>query len=178
MANISLPEICDVFLRLSERVSASTDQRFDPFVWMSLRRAMEELRRYIPGLDLAPNAAAARQLLQAAESSLTERHPSTALVQSLRGLAAAPHHPRLYYVVAMVCCHYDALEEAACLLRHALWIHPGYRAAQQDLEGLALYLAERREQPAVSDPSFVEEVYDEDDFDYTEYDDDEWSDLD
>jgi tetratricopeptide (TPR) repeat protein len=143
----TLEDILDAFERLADRVAGSPASRLDPFVSVSLRRACEELRRYVPGLDAPPDAEAARFLARAAYAALEDGDSREALSRSLRGLAFAPHHPGLYYAASSACFEYGAVEDAVRLLRHTLWIHPGHAAARRDLAALNAYLRARWEQP-------------------------------
>jgi tetratricopeptide (TPR) repeat protein len=143
----SLQEILDAFARLGERVSASPSSRLDPFVSISMRRACEELRRFIPGLDAPPDPEAARFLARAAYAAMEDNDAREALSRALRGLSFAPHHPGLYFVAATACFEFGAVEDALRLLRHTLWIHPGHSAARRDLEALSAYMQERWNSP-------------------------------
>ena len=143
----SLQDILDAFERLAERVSATPASRLDPFVSGSLRRACEELRRFIPGLDTPPDADAARFLSRAAYSALEDGDAREALARALRWLSFAPHHPGLFFAAATACFEYGAVEDAIRLLRHTLWIHPGHVAARRDLEALSAYMRERWSEP-------------------------------
>jgi hypothetical protein len=148
----SLQDILDAFERLAERVAASHRSRLDPFVSVSLRRACEELRRFIPGLETPPDAEAARFLARAAYAALEDNDAREALARSLRGLSFAPHHPGLFFVAASACFEFGAVEDAVRLLRHTLWIHPGHAAARRDLDALSAYLQERWNAPGVGTP--------------------------
>lgn len=153
-AHPSLQDILDAFERLADRITASPSSRLDPFVSVSLRRACEELRRYIPGLEPPPDAEAARFLARAAYAALEDNDVREALARSLRGLAFAPHHPGLFFVASSACFEFGAVEDAIRLLRHALWIHPGHAAARRDLEALTAFQKERwgsGEQPEFAD---------------------------
>jgi hypothetical protein len=143
----SLQEILDAFARLGERVSASPASRLDPFVSISMRRACEELRRFIPGLDAPPDPEAARFLARAAYAAMEDNDAREALSRALRGLSFAPHHPGLFFVAATACFEFGAVEDALRLLRHTLWIHPGHSAARRDLEALSAYMQERWNSP-------------------------------
>jgi hypothetical protein len=143
----TLQEILDAFSRLGERVSASPSSRLDPFVSISMRRACEELRRYIPGLDAPPDPEAARFLARAAYAAMEDNDAREALSRALRGLSFAPHHPGLFFVAATACFEFGAVEDALRLLRHTLWIHPGHSAARRDLEALNAYMQERWASP-------------------------------
>jgi hypothetical protein len=139
----NLQDILDAFERLAERVAVSPSSRLDPFVSSSLRRATEELRRFIPGLDTPPDSEAARFLARSAYAALEDGDSREALARALRGLSFAPHHPGLFFAAASACFEYGAVEDAIRLLRHTLWIHPGHTAARRDLEALNAYLRER-----------------------------------
>lgn len=146
-AQPSLQDILDAFERLAERVAASPGSRLDPFVSVSMRRACEELRRFIPGLDAPPDAEAARFLARAAYAAMEDNDAREALSRALRGLAFAPHHPGLFFVAASACFQFGAVEDAIRLLRHTLWIHPGHTAARRDLDSLSAYLQGRWNSP-------------------------------
>lgn len=143
----SLQDILEAFARLGERVSASPGSRLDPFVSASLRRACEELRLYIPGLDAPPDPEAARFLARAAYAAMEDNDAREALARALRGLSFAPHHPGLFFVAATACFEFGAVEDAIRLLRHTLWIHPGHSGARRDLEALSAYMQERWNTP-------------------------------
>ena len=143
----SLQDILDALERLSERTAVSPSSRLDPFISASLRRACEELRRFIPGLETPPDADAARFLARAAYAALEDGDSREALSRALRGLSFAPHHPGLFFAAASACFEYGAVEDAIRLLRHTLWIHPGHTAARRDLEALSAYMRERWSAP-------------------------------
>ena len=139
----NLQDILDAFERLAERVAVSPTSRLDPFVSASIRRATEELRRFIPGLDAPPDSDAARFLARSAYAALEDGDSREALARALRGLSFAPHHPGLFFAAASACFEYGAVEDAIRLLRHTLWIHPGHTSARRDLEALNAYMRER-----------------------------------
>ncbi len=139
----NLQDILDALERLADRVAVSPTSRLDPFVSASMRRACEELRRFIPGLDTPPDAEAARFLARSAYAALEDGDAREALARALRGLSFAPHHPGLFFAAASACFEYGAVEDAIRLLRHTLWIHPGHSAARRDLGALTAYLRER-----------------------------------
>ena len=143
----SMADILDALERLADRVAASPASRLDGFVSLSMRRACEELRRYIPGLDVPPDAEAARFMARAAHAALEDGDAREALARSLRGMSLSPHHPGLVYLAASACFEFGAVEDAVRLLRHTLWIHPGHRPARRDLSALNLYLRDRWEGP-------------------------------
>jgi hypothetical protein len=140
-------EILEALDRLADRVAEGSNARLDGFVSLSLRRAAEELRQFIPGLDPAPDSEGARYLARAANAALEDGDAREALARAIRGLAQAPHHPGLFYIAASACFEYGAVEDAVRLLRHTLWIHPGHRPARRDLSALNLYLRDRWEGP-------------------------------
>lgn len=146
-AHPTLQDILDAFERLAERVAASPASRLDPFVSVSLRRACEELRRYIPGLDAPPDPEAARFLARAAYAAMEDNDAREALARALRGLSFSPHHPGLYFVAATACFEFGAVEDAIRLLRHTLWIHPGHTSARRDLDALSAYMTDRWNAP-------------------------------
>lgn len=146
-AHPSLQDILDAFARLGERVAASPSSRLDPFVSISMRRACEELRRFIPGLDAPPDPEAARFLARAAYAAMEDNDAREALSRALRGLSFAPHHPGLFFVAATACFEFGAVEDAIRLLRHTLWIHPGHTGARRDLDALSAYMQERWNSP-------------------------------
>jgi hypothetical protein len=143
----TMQDILDAFERLSERVAAAPSSRLDPFVSASLRRACEELRRFIPGLEPPPDADAARFLSRAAYAALEDGDSREGLSRALRGLSFAPHHPGLFFAAASACFEYGAVEDAIRLLRHTLWIHPGHVSARRDMEALTAYLRDRWSEP-------------------------------
>src|SRR5262245_47174512 len=143
----TLDEILAALERLGDRVASASASRLDGFVSLSLRRACEELRRFIPGLDLPPDAEGARYMARSAHAALEDGNAREALSRALRGMALAPHHPGLFYLAASACFEFGAVEDAVRLLRHTLWIHPGHRPARRDLSALNLYLRDRWEGP-------------------------------
>ena len=142
-----MQEILDALERLADRVATGSSSRLDGFVSLSMRRACEELRRFVPGLDTPPDAEGARYLARAGHSSLEDGQAREALARALRGMSLSPHHPGLYYLAASACFEFGAVEDAMRLLRHTLWIHPGHRPARRDLSALNLYLRDRWEGP-------------------------------
>jgi hypothetical protein len=125
-------EILEAFERLAERVSSGSSSRLDGFVSLSLRRACEELRRFVPGFDTPPDAEGARFMARAANAALEDGDARETLARAVRGLSLSPHHPGLFYLAASACFEFGAVEDAMRLLRHTLWIHPGHRPARRD----------------------------------------------
>ena len=116
--------------RLAGTVAASPSSRLDPFVSVSLRRACEELRRYIPGLDSPPDPEAARFLARAAYAAMEDNDAREALARALRGLSFSPHHRA---------CSSSPPRRASSSARWrmrsgfcvTLWIHPATAAARR-----------------------------------------------
>ena len=138
-----MQDILDAFDRLAERVTIFSAARVDPFISATLRKAMKALRRYIPGLEPAPDPEAARFLLRAAYAAMENNDAREAMARALRGLSFAPHHPGLWFVVATACFEYGAVEDAIRCLQHVIWIHPGYDVARRDLKALTTYMVEQ-----------------------------------
>lgn len=135
----SLDEIAVVFAHLADRVAAERARTLDPMVRLSIARAIHELKRHIPGLDPPADAGAAAALASASADALRRGRLRAGLSRALRGLSFSPHHPELHYLAGSACLQLGAVEEAVRLLQHALWIHPGYLPARQDLEALAAF---------------------------------------
>lgn len=177
----TIPDICDAFARLSERVATDPSSCLDPFVSNSMRRAMEELRRFIPGLDMPPDRTAARFLSRAAYASIEDNDAREALSRALRGLSFQPHHPGLFFIAATACFEFGAVADGIRLLRHTLWIYPGHTDARRDLEAIVSYMEEKQPGSAPVDHEYsFEEVlgmgdaaHDRRDEEYIEEDDEE-----
>jgi tetratricopeptide (TPR) repeat protein len=133
----SLDEISTVFAHLADRVAAERGRSLDPIIRLSITRSVVELKRHIPGLYEPPDASAAAAMATAAADALRKGRLRAALSRALRGLSFSPHHPELHYLAANACLQLAAVEEAIRLLQHALWIHPGYAPAMQDLQAIA-----------------------------------------
>jgi hypothetical protein len=132
-ARPSIGEITLVLSHIADRVADDPSPRLDPILGSSLRRALEELQRFVPGLDAAPDPEAARFFRRAAEAAFHDGLHRDALARALRGLSFAPHDPNLHYLAASACFEMGAVHEAVLLLSHALWIHPGHPEARRDL---------------------------------------------
>jgi hypothetical protein len=139
----TMPEIILAFERLSERVEVSPNSRLNPLISASLGRAMEELRRFVPGLDPVPDPDAAKNLHGLAMTALNDGDARAALAHALSGLSCAPHHPQLWFLAGSACFEYGAVEDSISIFRHTLWIHPGHKEARTDLKVLLNYLKER-----------------------------------
>jgi hypothetical protein len=150
----SLDEIAVVFAHLADRVAAERARTLDPIVRLSLARAVNELKRHIPGLYTPPDVGAAAALASASADALRRGRLRAGLARALRGLSFAPHHPELHYLAASACLQLGAAEESIRLLQHALWIHPGYQPARRDLEALSAF---HEEAAAQGDPDAGEQ---------------------
>ena len=135
----SLDEIAVVFAHLADRVAAERARTLDPIVRLSMGRALNELKRHVPGLYTPPDVGAAAALASASADALRRGKLRAGLARALRGLSFSPHHPELHYLAATACLQLGAAEESVRLLQHALWIHPGYEPARRDLEALSAF---------------------------------------
>jgi hypothetical protein len=135
----SLTDISRSLASLADRVAGSEESPPEPYVSERLRAAVAALQTFIPGLDPAPDLEAARGLLRGAELALQRGDGREGLVRALRGLSHAPHHPGLWYVAASASFELGGVEDALRLLYHTLWIHPGHRAARDDLQALTAF---------------------------------------
>ena len=135
----SLSDITRSLAALADRVAGSSESPPEPYVSERLRAAVTALQSFIPGLEPAPDPDAARSLLRGAESALQRGDGREALARALRGLAHAPHHPGLWYAAASASFELGGVEDALRLLYHTLWIHPGHRAARDDLQALTAF---------------------------------------
>jgi hypothetical protein len=136
---VSLHDIAVVLSHLADRVAADPGPGLDPVVTSSLRRAIDELRRHIPGLYDPLDASAARGCRVAGDHALRDGRFRESLAHALAGMAYAPHDPNLHYLAAASCFELGASRDAIELLQHVLWIHPGHPQARQDLESLSAY---------------------------------------
>lgn len=163
----SLADIAVVLAHISNRVLTENGPRLDPFIGTSLRRAADELKHHIPGLDVPSDAAAARFLAKSAAASLEHGRHREALGRALRGLSHAPQDPRLHYVAGSACFELGESEAALACIAHAVWVHPGYTDAWRDLEALTAFRdaaeADGREGSSTLDEPLRLEWWDEDD---------------
>jgi hypothetical protein len=142
VASSSRPSLTDItrsLAALADRVAGSEESPPEPYVSERLRAAVAALQTFIPGLDPAPDLESARGLLRGAELALQRGDGREGLVRALRGLSHAPHHPGLWYVAASASFELGGVEDALRLLYHTLWIHPGHRAARDDLQALTAF---------------------------------------
>jgi hypothetical protein len=135
----SLTDITRSLADLADRVAGSEESPPEPYVSERLRAAVAALQTFIPGLEPAPDLESARGLLRGAELALQRGDGREGLVRALRGLSHAPHHPGLWYVAASASFELGGVEDALRLLYHTLWIHPGHRAARDDLQALTAF---------------------------------------
>lgn len=136
----SLQEILQSLAYAADRVLVDHAKRLDPFCEATIRRALAELSKRIPGLEDPPNADAAHAFLLAGREALERGDEREALAYALRGLSCSPHDPQLCYLSAAACVELGSVETALRLLYHTLWIHPGHVAARRDLEALTAFL--------------------------------------
>jgi hypothetical protein len=132
--------------RLADRVLESDDPQLETYITQRLRSTLNELQRFIPGLDDPPDREAARGLGRGAETALRRSQPRESLSRALRGLSFSPHEPLLCYLAASSCFELGAVEGAMRLLTHTLWLHPGHHAARADLEALTAYFDNREDE--------------------------------
>jgi len=135
----SLSEITRSLTALADRVAGSDESLPEPYISERLRAAVTALQSFIPGLEPAPDPDAARGMLRGAEVALQRGDGREGLSRALRGLSYAPHHPGLWYVAASASFELGGVEDALRLLYHTLWIHPGHRAARDDLQALTAF---------------------------------------
>ena len=135
----SLEELALLYAHLADRVADDPDAAIDPTVAASVDQAVGALRRYIPGLEPAPDAQAARILAASASAALAQGRPGDALARALRGLSFAPQHPELHRLTGSACLELGAARAGVASLVHALWIHPGYEAAREELDSLDFF---------------------------------------
>ncbi len=129
----ALNELADRLLKDEQKVG------LDPCVGSTLKLVMGELKRYVPGLELPTNADIACAFAASAEMALRDDNNHDALSFALRGLAGAPHNPRLWHLAASASVNCGAIELAIQMLDHSLWIHPGFGAARQDYQALTSF---------------------------------------
>lgn len=133
----TIEQIRSILADMARCVAADEAPMLDPVVRAGIRRAVDELERFIPGLDPTPDPEGARHMVSAAGNALLAGRARIALARALRGLSYAPHHPELHYLAASACFELAAASEAIALLSHALWIHPGHEKARRELETLS-----------------------------------------
>jgi hypothetical protein len=92
-----MEEIRSILADMARCVASDEDPTLDPVIRAGIRRAVDELERFIPGLDPVPDAEGARHMVSAAKNALLAGRPRVALSRSLRGLSYAPHDPELHY---------------------------------------------------------------------------------
>ena len=135
----TLDEIRRILIDLARQVVATEDSTLDPVIRAGIRRAVDELERFIPGLDTPPDPEGARHMVSATGNALLAGRARIALSRALRGLSYAPHHPELHYLAASACFELASAGEAVSLLAHTLWINPGHEKARRELEALSAF---------------------------------------
>lgn len=133
----TLDEIQAALASLAHRVLGDSSARLDPEVRDEILCVIDELERFIPGLDLPPDLPGAEQLSAAAAAALMHGRPRIALARSLRGLSHAPHHAELHYLASSACFELAAITEAVRFLAHALWVNPGHHKARREMDLLS-----------------------------------------
>jgi hypothetical protein len=133
----TIDEIRSILADMARCIASDEEPTLDPVVRAGIRRAVDELERFIPGLDPVPDAEGARHMVSAAGNALLAGRPRIALARSLRGLSYSPHHPELHYLAASACFELAAASEAISLLAHTLWINPGHEKARSELDTLS-----------------------------------------
>ena len=144
----TLDDISRALTDLADRITASTTDTLEPYVYQMLRDVAFHLELHIPGLETPADADAAQALARAAQAALDRGAERDALARAVRGLSFSPHDPTLFYLAASACFEFGAVELALRLLYHTLWIHPGHRAARADLESLSAFLDDSDERAA------------------------------
>jgi hypothetical protein len=132
----TLDEIQSLLADLAHRVVANAGPTLDLGVRDDILRVIDDLERFIPGLDPPSDLDAARQLAATAAGALVRGRPRIALARALRGLSHAPHHAELHYVASSACFELAAPTEAVRLLAHTLWINPGHEKARCEMDAL------------------------------------------
>jgi len=135
----ALSDVTRALAHLADRVLVRKPLGLEPYVAHTLKLVINELELLIPGLDVPPNAEAARAFAEAAVTALQSGDEREALSYALRGLSCSPHDPLLWYLAGSACIEVGSVEMAMRLLWHALWIHPGYPDARRDLESLTCF---------------------------------------
>lgn len=134
----SLFELAQSFRQLATAVANSSDQTDVPIKRAIVDR-VNELRSYIPGLDPPFDHDMAEDFCRASQLAVDRGDERLALVRALHGLSFAPHHPQLFYLAASACFELGWVELVIRFLYQALWIHPGYTDARNDLESLKAF---------------------------------------
>ena len=135
----TIDDITTALTDLADRVGRSSERTIDPYVHQAIRDIAFHLELHIPGLEAAPDPETAEALTRAAQMALDRGDEREALSRALRGLSCSPHDPGLFYLAAGACFEFGAVELAIRLLYHTLWIHPGHRAARDDLQALTAF---------------------------------------
>jgi hypothetical protein len=112
----TIDEIRTVLADLARCAATDEDPTLDPVIRAGIRRAVDELERFIPGLDPPADPEGARHMVSAAGNALLAGRPRIALARALRGMSYSPHHPELHYLAASACFELAATREAISLL--------------------------------------------------------------
>jgi len=138
----TIEDITNGFASLADRVADSKAPVLERYVHRTLRDLMAHLEQRIPGLEEAPDAEAAKAMVTASHVALEQGREREGLSRALRALSFAPHEPNAYHLAASACFELGAVEISVRLLYHALWIHPGHKAARNDLNALLAFLSD------------------------------------
>jgi hypothetical protein len=93
----SIGELRRALGRLADRVLESDDPQLETYITQRLRSTLNELQRFIPGLDEPPDREAARGLARGAETALRRNQPR-------ESLSRWPPHPASSWVPSRERC--------------------------------------------------------------------------
>ena len=133
----TIDEIQSALADLARLVLSDSAATLDLEIRDEILHVLDELERFIPGLEPPSDLGAAQQLTSAAAAALVHNRPRIALGRALRGLSYAPHHAELHYLASSACFELAAITEAVRLLAHTLWINPGHEKARREMDLLA-----------------------------------------
>jgi len=133
----TLDELQAVLASLAHRVLTDSSSRLDAEIRDEILCVVDELERFIPGLDPPADLDSAEQLGSASAVALMHGRPRVALARALRGLSHAPHHAELHYLASSACFELAAITEAVRFLAHALWVNPGHQKARCEMDLLS-----------------------------------------
>ena len=89
----TLDDISRALTDLADRITASTTDTLEPYVYQMLRDVAFHLELHIPGLETPADADAAQALARAAQAALDRGAERDALARAVRGLSFSPHDP-------------------------------------------------------------------------------------
>lgn len=135
----SLTDITRTMVQLADRILTEKGKKLEPVIENTLRLVMRELELHIPGYEAPSNAEAAKDFTEAGEIALRNKDERVALSFALRGLSCSLHDPALWCVGGRAYVEIGGIVTALRMLHHALWIHPGYEAAQNELDALTSF---------------------------------------